>query len=426
MTGPELFPEEIRKKIQELGDSDIVVGIPSLNNAKTISSVVQTVKECLRTDFPDARSVIVNADGGSQDDTVRRVAGEIGEDRLVTLSYPLYPVQDLANPYSGIPGKANALREIFQAAGLLGARACVIVDPDFANIRKEWLRLLLEPVYTESFDFVAPCYRRKRFEGTLASGIVYPMTRALYGSCVRHPIGGDYCFSSAMISHFMKQDIWDRESARFGVDIWLATEAASRRFKAVQVHIGEKCHDIRTPAPDLSRTVTRVMGAVFDEMERNTKIWQRVRGSETIPVLGVPEQPEKENTDLDVSGMIDSYALGVTNLFGFWGTLMTPFTLMELKKLNRRVNGDFRFPDSLWVRVVYDFAVAYHSRTISREHLLEAMTPLYLGWVASFMLQMQDADPSVVEARIQDLCSYYEREKPYLISRWRWPDRFSP
>jgi hypothetical protein len=86
----------------------------------------------------------------------------------------------------------------------------------------------------------------------------------------------------------------------------------------------------------------------------------------------------------------------------------------------------FLFPDHVWVRIVYDFAVAHHLRTIARDHLLRALTPLYLGWVASFVIQMQEADAAAVEARIEELCARYEQDKPYLISRWRWPDRFSP
>jgi hypothetical protein len=39
---------------------------------------------------------------------------------------------------------------------------------------------------------------------------------------------------------------------------------------------------------------------------------------------------------------------------------------------------------------------------------------------------MQSADAAQVEARIEELCLRYETEKPYLMSRWRWPDRFNP
>jgi hypothetical protein len=124
--------------------------------------------------------------------------------------------------------------------------------------------------------------------------------------------------------------------------------------------------------------------------------------------------------------MIDSFRIGYENLYEVWSVVLPPATLLELKKLARRQNGEFAFSDHVWVRVIYDFAVAHHLRTIARDHLLRTLTPLYLGRVASFVLQMRAAGADEIEDRIEDLCVLYEKDKPYLISRWRWPDRFSP
>ena len=85
-------------------------------------------------------------------------------------------------------------------------------------------------------------------------------------------------------------------------------------------------------------------------------------------------------------------------------------------------------PDSLWTRIVYDFILAYRLRTINRGHLLGALTPLYLAWVASHLVLTSDANPDSVapEDHIQTLAAAFEADKPYLVSRWRWPDRFNP
>ena len=52
------------------------------------------------------------------------------------------------------------------------------------------MELLLSPVIKKGFDFVAPLYNRHKYDGTITNSIVYPMTRALYGHSIRHPIGG--------------------------------------------------------------------------------------------------------------------------------------------------------------------------------------------------------------------------------------------
>ena len=58
--------------------------------------------------------------------------------------------------------------------------------------------------------------------------------------------------------------------------------------------------------------------------------------------------------------------------------------------------------------------------------MLRALTPIYLGWVASYALELENATPEAIEQRLERLCVAYETTKSYLISRWRWPDRFNP
>jgi hypothetical protein len=54
------------------------------------------------------------------------------------------------------------------------------------------------------------------------------------------------------------------------------------------------------------------------------------------------------------------------------------------------------------------------------------MTPLYLAWVASYALETKDASITDFQNRLERLALAYESQKPYLLSRWRWPDRFNP
>ena len=100
-------------------------------------------------------------------------------------------------------------------------------------------------------------------------------------------------------------------------------------------------------------------------------------------------------------------------------------TLFELRKLSRLPLDQFRMPDDLWVKIVYDFAIAHRLRTISRDHLLRSMTPLYAGWAASYALELL-LSASSPERRLERLSLAFEAGKPHLVSRWRWPDRFNP
>jgi hypothetical protein len=105
--------------------------------------------------------------------------------------------------------------------------------------------------------------------------------------------------------------------------------------------------------------------------------------------------------------------------------ILPPSTLVELRRLARQEAG-FRMPDEIWARIVYDFALSFRLRTINRDQMLRALTPIYLGWVASYALELENATPEAIEQRLERLCAAYETTKSYLISRWRWPDRFNP
>jgi hypothetical protein len=129
---------------------------------------------------------------------------------------------------------------------------------------------------------------------------------------------------------------------------------------------------------------------------------------------------------VDVSRLIESFQLGTRNLTEIWGMILPPSTLVELRGLARQEPAGFRMPDETWARIVYDFALGHRLRTISRDQMLRAITPIYLGWVASYALQLHDASPEAVEQRLEKLCLAYENTKTYFVSRWRWPDRFNP
>lgn len=92
------------------------------------------------------------------------------------------------------------------------------MDSDLRSITPEWTELLLEPVYEEGFDYVAPIYARPKFDGTITNGIVYPLMRPLYGNRVRQPIAGDFGFSGNLAKFYLTKEIGDTDVGRLGID----------------------------------------------------------------------------------------------------------------------------------------------------------------------------------------------------------------
>ena len=398
--------------------ADIVVGIPSYNSAATIGQVVAAVDLGLTKYFPESRAVIVNSDGGSRDGTPDAVRGARAECRTLLLSHPLLPVHRIVTPYHGIPGKGSAVRTIMERARELGARACAIVDSDLRSITPEWVELLLAPVLREGYDFVAPLYQRHKFDGTITNSIVYPMTRALYGRRVRQPIGGEFGFSSSLAEHFLRQDVWSTDVARFGIDIWMTTEAVANGFKVCQSYLGAKIHGAKDPGSDLGDMLVQVVGSLFELTAKHREVWYGVRGSTDVDTFGFRYDVGLEHVPVNVARMRGIFAEGLNGLGEIWRGVLGAGDFDGVAALAVIPDAQFRYPAALWARTVYDFALAHRRRELPAEHLIRAFLPLYLGRTAAFVLEAADLGQPEVESLIDETCLEFERQKAYLERSW--------
>ncbi|MFA6902776.1 MAG: cell wall biosynthesis glycosyltransferase [Gallionellaceae bacterium] len=415
-----IFRTEVHEQLEQIGQADIVVGIPSFNSAHTIGHVVRAVQGGLAKYFPEHKAVIVNSDGGSSDGTMEVVhASTIDDFSTILLHHRVAPVSKIAFAYSGIPGKGSAFRTVFEIAGVLDARACAVVDSDLRSITPEWLELLLKPVLAGGYDYVSPLYHRHKFDGTITNSIVYPLTRALYGKRVRQPIGGDFGFSGQLAQFYLAQDVWDSDVARFGIDIWMTTTAIANGFKLTQSFLGAKIHDAKDPGADLSSMLYQVLSATFALMEKYAAVWGPVRGSAAVPVFGFEYTVGLEQVNVNTARMLKMFREGLANLAEIWGEILGAGDFSEVERLALQTDETFHFPIALWTRVVYDYALAFHNKLLPVEHLIKSMTPLYIGKTASFIITVKDMGQQEAEAEIEKLCMEFENAKEYLASNWK-------
>lgn len=322
---------------------------------------------------------------------------------------------------------ASAYRSIALLANKLNARACTVLGTDSGfhrdSLTAEKLNLLVNPGLEGSFDLVMPLYTTQAFDDLVNKSILYPLTRTLYGHRVQTPLGSEVQFSSKFFPLLSAISTGDaaRQQGRLP---WLATLAANRNWKICQVRLG-----VRPPSGsdgiDLSDALAQLAGPLFLDMEDQAALWQRIRGSHEVPTFGAADVAAAADT-VDVRRMVEAFQLGERNLRDIWALILPPVTLLELKKLSRLTPDEFHMEDTLWARIVYDFALAHRLRNIHRAHLFGALTPLYLGWVASYAVEINQSGIAAAQQRIEQLARTYETEKPYLLSRWRWPDRFHP
>jgi hypothetical protein len=339
------------------------------------------------------------------------------------LGLPAIALQSTAAESNALPWLASFLqmRSIARAAMSLQAKSCVILGPDAYHLSAGAIAAFAEPILKSEFDLAMPRYPLRPAEGLLNRGILYPLTRSLYGKRVHFQLPMD-----AVLTQPMMRLIGDPPNSKTAGSLpWLSVEAAVAGLRICEVPLAVH-HQPRTDGADLTAVLASVLGPLFQEMETHASFWQRSRGSVEVPQRPNAVWPETKNESIDAQRMIESFMLGSRNLQEIWSLVLPPVTLFELKKLARLSAEQFHMADSLWVRIVYDFALAHRLRTINRAHIFGALTPLYLGWVASYALEIGATTSAVADARTEKLAAAFEADKSYLLSRWRWPDRFNP
>ncbi len=395
--------------------ADVLVGVPADPDRLAATEAALVVQAHLRDAFParSGRAVVLTDDPAG----------------AVAPGDPLPAAAQGGGPAAvytgGHLGPETALPTLLEAALALGAPACALVEPGPRGPGSEWLRLLVGPILDEGFDLVSPAYRRGKLDGLLGTGLAYPLTRALFGARLRQPLGREIALSARAAEQVLRDEAWRADPAHAGADLWVVTKALAKEARLCQAFLGPR-PPARGPEPDVSQALARLLRTVFHEMELHAARWQRVRGSVAVPTFGDARTADDAPQQPHVASLVAAFDLGWRDLRQLWAAILPPYTLLSLQRLPRDPPEAFRLGDALWARIVYDFAVGWRQKAMDRNQLLLSMTPLYLAWAASWANEVGPLDAAGAEARAERLCQAFELEKPYLISRWRWPERFSP
>ncbi len=323
-----------------------------------------------------------------------------------------------------IPGYASPLGPLLREGAARGAVAVAIVAAEAHDETIDWLERLLSPVLEGGVDFVCPAYRRHRTEGAINTGIVAPLIRTLYGQRLRQPLGTEAALSSALARRLLADEDWRRRPAEAGSDAWLVAKVLGSDARVAQAWLGAWPRPLAGPE-DLGETLIRALGLVFGEMERSAALWQRTGPSRPVPTFGA-EGFEPGGDGPDPARLFEAFTRGLRDLLPVWSLVLPPATLLELQRCAARPVEAGGLPDQTWARVIFDFSVAHLTRRVERRQLLRSLAPLYLGWLAGLAHTAATLDDAGFEARVEATAGAFEREKRYLIGRWRWPDEFNP
>jgi hypothetical protein len=301
-----------------------------------------------------------------------------------------------------------------------GAKAFLILGPESDSLSPLALRSLADAILKQSIDLVVPHYSLPSNAGLINSAILYPLTRAVFASRVRFPLSIDLGMSSRMAERLASVAGPISAANQGETLLWPVNEAVALGFIADEVDVGSRA--IPQPSdPDINSILALVTGSLFSDIETKAALWQRPRKPPLIRRSMV--DAGMSDTSADVARMIAAFQLANANLQEIWSLVLPPNSLLSLRRCSTLDPAAFRMPDGLWARIVYDFLIAFRLRTINRSHLLGALIPLYLAWVAGHINVV--ASGTSAERHIEAVAAAFEADKPYLVSRWRWPDRFN-
>ncbi len=391
-------------------EAEVVVAIPSYNEADSISYPVTQADKGLSQYFADKSRVIINCDNNSPDNT-----------RDVFLNTPTQNPKIYISTPPGVKGKGNNFRNLFKKVLELKAKAIIVVDADLKSITPEWIKHLGEPLFN-GFSYVAPLYVRHKYDGTITNNIAYPLTRAIYGRRIRQPIGGDFGFSGKLAKIYLESDLWDEYIANFGIDIWMTTLAICSRVRVCQSFMGKpKIHRAKDPAAHLGPMFRQVIGTIFKMMTYFDSFWLKIKYSRPTAIfgfgLGETEMPPE--VKVDTERLRNNFHQGFDKYKETWERILSKDVYRKLFEIKDMPDERFVFPVDLWARLLFDIAISYRDNVIDRDLMMESLIPLYFGKTLSFVKKTENMTIAQAEAVIEDECMVFEATKPYLVRRWK-------
>ncbi len=411
-----ILTDDFLRELINVGEVDVLIGVPTYNSAATVGQVVQAVRAGLLKYFPRQRAVIINMDGGSRDGSQELVRAASISDLAASNVHALRTLHCISTRYPGGVESGAALHSIVAAAELSRATACAVVSADSANAEPEWTERLLRPVIQDNLDLVTPLYCRHKFDGLLLRNLLYPMIRALYCRSVREPFPSEFAFSGRLASYFIDQEVWSQEAGRMGAETYMVLSAISAGFHTGQAFLGPKPR-AEHAAADLVNALRQTVGVLFWSLEQHLPGCAQTQAPPPVP-SEVEYSVSTEPLRINRKRPYQMFVRGVAELEPVLTSILAPRTMTELKQVASLPEASFRYPDELWVRTVYDFAGAYHRSVISRDHIVQALAPLYRGRAFTFLVENKDADSPELEKRGEALCRTFEQLKPYLMEVW--------
>ncbi len=381
---------------------DIIIGIPSYNEADNINFVTEQVDKGLRKFFPHLNALIINVDNNSPDGTKNVFLKTKTKTKKKYISTP-----------KGVLGKGNNFNNLFREIRDLKADACLVVDADLKSIKPDWVKKMLNPILEKKYDYILPLYSRNEYDGTITNNICYPLIYGILGYDIRQPIAGDFSFSQAL-NNFWLEKRWHESTYQYGIDIFMTLNAIFGGFKIAQVSLGSKVH--KPSAPKLGLMFTQVLNTLFIGFLDNKNFWLDERNLLQPPIFYNGKNINPQSLSIDYKSMKKIALSGFIKYKDFYKKIFSSDLNDALDKIFNKGHVDIDM--SLWIEILF-FSIKAMDRAQYRQKLVESLKPLYFARTASFIKKTLDWDYKTSEAEIVKQAELCYKKRGELIKMFQ-------
>jgi len=376
--------------------AEIIVGIPSYNEADNIDWVVKQVSQGLQKHFPRKSAVIINVDNNSKDGTKEAFLKAKSSVPKVYLS---------TRP--GVKGKGNNFHNLFKFIKEHSCPINIVVDADLKSITPDWIRKLGRPI-KKGYDFVAPFYNRNKRDALITNHFCHPLIYALLGRNISQPIGGDFAFSLEMVEHWLSKK-WSKDVYQFGIDIFMTTEAIFNNFKICQAYLGRKVH--KPSQLKLDSMFVQVATTLFEQLIINKRFWENKK-VKRIKTFYRDEFKKPQPLSFELQRFKDVCRLGFKADEEILKKVLTPANYKRLKghyRLKRNgIDADF------WSKIVYDFLYAYENFN-NKKKLIETLEVVAFCRFFYYARLVERMNSGKAEKEIINQARVFRENKNYLL-----------
>jgi hypothetical protein len=165
----------------------------------------------------------------------------------------------------------------------------------------------------------------------------------------------------------------------------------------------------------------QVVSTLFALMENTEQYWKPVVGTEEVPVFGEGSQDQPEPIEVNRQKLVSSFKMGLTHFGPLWQEIFCADCFDAIQAAAAIDENRFRLPSDTWVRILYEIASTYHHWPGNQRRLVDLMTPLYYGRVASFINETWNMSSLEAERVVEEQAGLFVDAKDYLLNVWDNP-----